>query len=180
MDQEKEALFKQLEQRFRSHMERHPDIAWKDVLERLQSRSGKVRSLAEMDRTGGEPDVVGYDPASDCYIFVDCSAETPSGRRSLCYDHAALESRRSHPPKGNVCDLAEGMGIEILDEAQYRQLQDLGAFDLKTSSWIRTPRSIRELGGALFCDRRYDTVFTYHNGAESYYGSRGFRGLLRV
>ncbi|HNM06623.1 MAG TPA: DUF4256 domain-containing protein, partial [Leptospiraceae bacterium] len=140
----------------------------------------KLRSLSEMERTGGEPDVVAYDKKTDEFIFFDCSAESPKDRRSLCYDREALDSRKEHKPKNSAADMAEEMGIELLTEEQYRELQTLGKFDLKTSSWIRTPEKIRKLGGAVFCDRRYDTVFLYHNGAESYYAARGFRGSLRV
>jgi len=161
-------------------MNRHEKVEWAGLVSRLESSPEKLWSLHEMERTGGEPDVVGYDRKTGEYIFYDCSAESPKGRRSLCYDRAALESRKEHKPKNNALDLAAAMGIELLTEEQYRELQKLGAFDMKTSSWVRTPPEIRKLGGALFCDRRYDTVFVYHNGAESYYAARGFRGSLRV
>jgi hypothetical protein len=150
------------------------------VQDRLMANAGKVRSLNEMEGTGGEPDVVGYDEKADEYLFVDCSAESPKDRRSLCYDRAALDARKEHKPKNSAVDLATSMGIELLTEAQYRRLQQLGEFDTKTSSWIATPAEIRKLGGALYCDRRYDHVFVYHNGAQSYYAARGFRGLLRL
>ena len=157
-------------------------IEWAKVQAKLDpAKAGeKLWSLNEMERTGGEPDVVGYDKKTGEYIFYDCSAESPTGRRSLCYDREALEARKEHKPKNNTIDMAAAMGIEILTEEQYRELQKLGDFDLKTSSWVKTPADIRQLGGAIFCDRRYDTVFTYHNGAESYYASRGFRGSLRI
>ena len=166
--------------RFRKHMERHEGIEWKDVQARLEAHPDKLWSLHEMERTGGEPDVIGYDDQTGEYIFVDCSAESPKGRRSVCYDQEALESRKEHKPKASAVGMAEEMGIELLTEQQYRELQQLHSFDTKTSSWVKTPARIRQLGGALFCDRRYDTVFVYHNGAESYYAARGFRGLLRV
>ena len=169
-----------LEARFEENMHRHKKIDWADVLSRLQKHADKLRSLSEMERTGGEPDVTGRDKKTGEYIFIDCSAESPSGRRGLCYDRQALASRKEHKPKGSALDMAAEMGIEVLTEGQYRELQNLGEFDLKTSSWVKTPAAIRELGGALFCDRRYDTVFVYHNGAESYYAARGFRGVLRV
>lgn len=166
--------------RFAAHPERHATIAWPEVLERIEGNECALRSLLAMERTGGEPDVVGIDASTGACLFVDCSPESPEGRRSLCYDRAALESRKKNKPAGNVIDAASALGIELLDEDRYRMLQTLGAFDSKTSSWIRTPDAIRDLGGALFCDRRYNHVFTYHNGAESYYGARGFRGLLRA
>jgi hypothetical protein len=159
-------------------MNRHKDINWAKVEAKLKANPGKLWSLNEMERTGGEPDVVGYE--KDEYIFYDCSAESPSGRRSLCYDREALESRKQHKPKDSAIDMAAKMGIGILTEEEYRELQKLGEFDTKTSSWVKTPDDIRKLGGAIFCDRRYDTVFTYHNGAESYYAARGFRGSIRV
>lgn len=169
-----------LKRRFESNMQRHAGIEWDEVEAKLVSHPDKLRSLQLMEETGGEPDVVGYDESTGEYIFMDCSAESPKGRRSICYDHEALEKRKQHKPENSAMNMAKEMGIEILTEEQYRQLQTLGEFDLKTSSWIKTPDSIRKLGGALFCDRRYNTVFVYHNGADSYYSSRGFRGLLRV
>lgn len=173
-------LLEILQTRFQSHMGRHEGIEWDAVRKRLEADAGKLRSLDEMEKTGGEPDVIGRDEATGEYVFCDCSAESPKGRRSLCYDRKALESRKEHKPANSAIDVAAAMGIELLTEAQYRQLQKLGAFDTKTSSWVKTPADIRALGGALFCDRRYDTVFTYHNGAESYYAARGFRGSVRV
>ncbi len=178
-EQSKE-LLTVLENRFVKHMNRHKGINWEKVKAKLETNSKKLWSLNEMEKTGGEPDVVEYDKKSDEYIFYDCSAESPKGRRSLCYDREALEARKEHKPKNNAVDMADSMGIELLTEEQYRKLQKLGNFDLKTSSWIKTPNEIRELGGAVFCDRRYNTVFLYHNGAESYYAARGFRGGLRV
>jgi len=178
---ERDALLRTLKARFENFAGRHEGIAWADVEARLEAADpGKLWSLHEMERTGGEPDVVGRDPETGEYWFVDCSAESPKGRRSVCYDQAALESRKEHKPADSATGMAEAMGIELLTEAQYRSLQELGEFDRKTSSWIKTPGKIRRLGGALICDRRYDTVFVYHNGAESYYAARGFRGLLRV
>ena len=174
------ALLGVLKARFEKHGNRHEGLAWDRVQERLAASSKKLKSLSEMEQTGGEPDVIGRDEATGEFIFCDCSAESPKGRRSLCYDRAALESRKEHKPANSALDVAAAMGIEILTEDQYRELQRLEAFDTKTSSWIRTPAAIRKLGGALFCDRRYDTVFVYHNGAESYYAARAFRGLLRV
>lgn len=173
-------LFKTLRSRFEKNMKRHKGLEWAKVQAKLESDPGKLWSLDEMEITGGEPDVVGYYKKTGEYIFYDCSAESPKERRSLCYDRRALESRKEHKPKNSVIDMATEMGIEILTEAQYRDLQQLGEFDTKTSSWVRTPDKIRELGGAIFCDRRYNTVFLYHNGAESYYAARGFRGSLRV
>jgi hypothetical protein len=161
-------------------MNRHKNIKWANVEAKLKANPGKLWSLNEMERTGGEPDVVGYDNKTGEYIFYDCSVESPARRRSLCYDREALEARKEHKPKNNAIDMAAAMGIELLTEEQYQELQKLGKFDTKTSSWVKTPDDIRKLGGALFCDRRYDTVFTYHNGAESYYAARGFRGSLRV
>jgi len=175
-----EELLNVLKTRFEKNMNRHQGLAWADVRAKLNPHPEKLKSLSEMERTGGEPDVVGYDERMGEYIFMDCSAESPSGRRSLCYDREALESRKEHKPENNAVDMAAAMGIELLTEEQYRELQKLGEFDLKTSSWIATPPEIRKLGGALFCDRRYDTVFLYHNGAQSYYAARAFRGLLRV
>ena len=169
-----------LKVRFEKNSGRHKNIPWSDVQKKLEKKTDKLWSLSEMERTGGEPDVVAYDKKTDEFIFFDCSAESPKDRRSLCYDREALDSRKEHKPKNSAADMAEEMGIELLTEEQYRELQTLGKFDLKTSSWIRTPEKIRKLGGAVFCDRRYDTVFLYHNGAESYYAARGFRGSLRV
>lgn len=176
----REELLKILKTRFEKNMNRHIELDWSDIQVKLESNVEKLWSLNEMEITGGEPDVVGYDNDTDEYIFYDCSAETPKGRRSVCYDRAALESRKENKPKDSAFDMAAFMGIDILTEEQYRNLQKLGKFDTKTSSWIKTPENIRKLGGALFCDRRYDTVFVYHNGAESYYAVRGFRGSLRV
>lgn len=175
-----EELIKTLKERFEKNMNRHPGIDWSAVEARLQAQPEKLRSLSAMERTGGEPDVVGYDEASGAFIFYDCSPESPAGRRSLCYDRAALEARKRHKPEGSAMEMAAEMGIEMLTEEQYRELQKLGEFDRKTSSWVKTPESIRTLGGALFCDRCYNRVFVYHNSAESYYASRGFRGLLKV
>jgi hypothetical protein len=177
---EREELLGTLRARFEKNMNRHKGLEWAKVQAKLDANPQKLWSLNEMERTGGEPDVVGYDKRSGEYIFYDCSAETPKGRRSLCYDREALESRKENKPKSNAVDAAASMGIELLTEEQYRELQKLGDFDTKTSSWVKTPSNIRRLGGALFCDRRYDTTFLYHNGAESYYASRGFRGSLRV
>ena len=169
-----------LKSRFEKNSQRHKGIKWADVETKLQANSDKLWSLNEMEITGGEPDVIALDKKTGEYIFYDCSAESPKGRRSICYDHEALESRKEHKPENSAVEMAADMGIELLTEEQYRELQTLGAFDLKTSSWIKTPADIRKLGGALFCDRRYNTVFLYHNGAESYYAARGFRGLLKV
>jgi hypothetical protein len=174
------ALLATLKARFEKNPGRHPGLEWAEVQARLEASPGKLRSLAEMERTGGEPDVAGRDGRTGEILFFDCSAESPAGRRSLCYDRAALDGRKENKPKGCATEQAAAIGIEILSEEQYRFLQTLGRFDLKTSSWIATPPAIRTLGGALFCDRRYDHVFTYHNGAESYYAARGFRGVLRV
>jgi hypothetical protein len=173
-------LLRTLKARFESNMNRHTDLEWAQVQTKLEANAEKLWSLNEMERTAGEPDVVGHDPGTGEYIFFDCSAQSPTGRRSLCYDREALESRKQHKPEGNALDMATAMGIELLTEEQYRELQRLGEFDTKTSSWIRTPSQIRKLGGALFCDRRYDTIFVYHNGAESYYAARGFRGSLKL
>jgi hypothetical protein len=178
--QEHEALLGALKARFEKNMSRHKSLEWPKVQARLEANSKRLRSLNEMERTGGEPDVVGRDKKTGEYVFYDCSAESPNGRRSLCYDGEALESRKEHKPKNSAIDMAAAMGIELLTEQQYRELQELGDFDTKTSSWVQTPSAVRALGGALFCDRRYDTVFVYHNGAESYYAARGFRGSLRV
>lgn len=174
------ALLSVLKARFADNMQRHPGLVWANVQARLDASPDKLWSLHEMERTGGEPDVVGHDQESGAYIFYDCAAESPNGRRSLCYDREALDSRKKNKPEGSAEDMAAEMGIELLTEAQYRALQQLGEFDTKTSSWVQTPAPIRKLGGALFCDRRYDTVFVYHNGAQSYYAARGFRGSLRV
>ncbi|MEW5797531.1 MAG: DUF4256 domain-containing protein [Bacteroidota bacterium] len=177
---QKETLLNILKSRFEENMNRHKGIAWDKVCAKLESRSEKLWSLNEMERTGGEPDIVGYDKKTGEYIFFDCSEESPKDRRNLCYDREALDSRKEHKPKNSAADMAAAMGVEILTEEQYRQLQELGAFDTKTSSWVQTPEEIRELGGALFCDRRYNHVFTYHNGAESYYAARGFRACLTI
>ena len=173
-------LLRALTARFEKNMNRHKGLEWVKVQARLEANAEKLWSLDQMERTGGEPDVVGHDKKAGEYIFYDCSAESPKGRRSVCYDREALESRKEHKPEDNAIDMAAAMGIELLTEEQYRELQKLGKFDTKTSSWVKTPSAIRKLGGALFCDRRYDTVFVYHNGAESYYAARAFRGLLRV
>ncbi len=178
--EQRSALLGTLKARFDKNMNRHKGIEWAKVLAKLEANADKLWSLSEMERTGGEPDVVGHDKKTGEYIFYDCSAESPKDRRSICYDRQALDSRKEHKPKTSALDMAAAMGIELLSEEQYRALQQLGNFDTKTSSWIETPSAIRKLGGALFCDRRYDTVFLYHNGAESYYAARGFRGSLRV
>ena len=175
-----EDLLKTLKARFEKNMNRHNGIEWTKVEAKLKKSNDKLWSLNEMERTNGEPDVVGFDSNTGKYVFYDCSAESPGGRRSLCYDAKALASRKEHKPKDSAVNMATAMGIELLTEEQYRELQKLGNFDLKTSSWVKTPAEIRKLGGAIFCDRRYDTVFVYHNGAESYYAARGFRGLLRI
>ena len=177
---QREDLLNVLQARFDKNMSRHKGLAWADVQAKLQANAEKLWSLGEMEKTGGEPDVVGYDKKTGEYVFYDCSEQSPKGRRSLCYDREALQSRKEHKPKNSAVEMASAMGIEILTEEQYRELQKLGAFDTATSSWVQTPPNIRKLGGALFCDRRFDTVFLYHNGAESYYGARGFRGSLRV
>lgn len=178
--EDREELLKILKDRFEKNATRHKGIKWADVETKLEANADKLWSLSEMEVTGGEPDVVGYDKKTGEYIFYDCSPETPKGRRSICYDAEALESRKEHKPKNSATEMAAEIGIELLTEQQYRELQELGEFDLKTSSWVKTPVGVRELGGALFCDRRYDQVFLYHNGAESYYAVRGFRGSLRV
>jgi hypothetical protein len=180
LKKEYEEILGVLKARFEKNMGRHRGLEWAKVQSKLEANTEKLRSLNEMERTGGEPDVVGHDTRTGEYIFCDCSAESPKGRRSGCYDREALESRKEHKPGNNAIDMAAAMGIELLTEEQYRELQKLGNFDAKTSSWVRTPSAIRKLGGALFCDRRFDTVFVYHNGAESYYAARGFRGSLRV
>ena len=177
---QREELLSTLKTRFEKDMQRHQGVAWTQVQAKLEAKADKLWSLQEMERTGGEPDVVGYDKKTGEYIFYDCAADSPKGRRSFCYDRVALDSRKEHKPKNNAEDLAAAMGVEILTEEQYRDLQKLGEFDTKTSSWVKTPANIRKLGGALFCDRRFDTVFVYHNGAESYYAARGFRGWVRV
>ena len=177
---QREELLGTLKARFEKNMNRHNGFEWAKIRTKLELNTEKVWSLSEMERTGGEPDVVGHDKKTGEYIFYDCSAESPNGRRSLCYDREALESRKEHKPKDSAMDMAAAVGIELLTEEQYRELQKLGNFDTKTSSWVKTPSAIRKLGGALFCDRRYDTVFVYHNGAESYYAARAFRGSLRV
>lgn len=173
-------LLDTLKSRFEEHMTRHPGLEWDEIQLKLEAHPEKLASLLEMEHTGGEPDVVDVDPASGETIFYDCSPESPEGRRSLCYDRDALDSRKKNKPRGSAWQMADDMGIELLSEDQYRTLQKLGEFDTKTSSWVKTPPAIRELGGALFCDRRYNHVFTYHNGAESYYAARGFRGCLKV
>jgi hypothetical protein len=178
-EQQKE-LLRVLQARFEKNMNRHKGLAWANAQARLEANLEKVWSLSEMEKTGGEPDVVGHDKKTDEYIFYDCSQESPKGRRSLCYDREALQSRKENKPKGNAMEMASAMGVELLTEDQYRELQQLGEFDTKTSSWIKTPSEIRKLGGALFCDRRFNTIFVYHNGAESYYAARAFRGSLRV
>src|SRR5687768_13212049 len=178
--QQSKELLQTLKTRFEKNMSRHKGLEWAEVQAKLEANPGKLWSLDDMETTGGEPDVVGYDKKTDEYVFYDCSVETPKDRRSLCYDRQALDSRKENKPKDSAMDMAATMGIEILTEEQYRELQQLGNFDLKTSSWVKTPADIRKLGGALFCDRRYNTVFLYHNGADSYYGARGFRGSLRV
>jgi hypothetical protein len=175
-----EKLLGSLKNRFEKNMNRHNGLKWAEVKAKLETSSEKLWSLHEMERTGGEPDVVGRDKKTGEYVFYDCSAETPKGRRSVCYDHEALEARKEHKPKDSAMSMAAAMGIELLTEEQYRDLQKLGEFDTTTSSWVKTPSPIRKLGGALFCDRRYGTVFVFHNGAESYYAARAFRGSLRV
>jgi len=173
-------LLQILQARFEKHMNRHEELEWEPVRARLEAQPAKLWSLQEMERSGGEPDVIGQEPSTGEYLFVDCSAESPKGRRSVCYDREARESRKEHQPQDSAVEMATAMGIELLTEAEYRELQKLGNFDLKTSSWVKTPEELRKLGGALFCDRRYGQVFLYHNGAQSYYAARGFRGLLRV
>ena len=178
--EQRKELLEALKARFEKNSNRHQSLEWASVQTKLEANAEKLWSLNEMERTGGEPDVVGHDKKTSEYIFYDCSAESPKGRRSLCYDREALDSRKENKPKGNAMDMAAAMGIELLTEEQYRELQKLGEFDTKTSSWVKTPSAVRKLGGALFCDRRFDTVFVYHNGAESYYAGRAFRGSLRV
>src|SRR5690242_9542579 len=175
-----EEILRALQARFEKSMNRHPGLEWAQVQAKLEAKAEKLWSLHEMERTGGEPDVVSQDKTTGEYIFYDCSAESPKGRRSGCYDREALDSRKENKPAANAVDMAAAMGVELLTEEQYRELQKLGNFDTKTSSWVKTPSAIRNLGGALFCDRRYDNVFLYHNGAESYYAARGFRGSLKV
>ena len=177
---QRDELLKVLKARFEKHMNRHNGLAWANVHAKLDANPEKLRSLHEMERTGGEPDVVGHDDKTGEYMFYDCSSETPKGRRSVCYDREALESRKEHKPADNAIDMAAAMGAELLTEEQYREMQTLGHFDTKTSSWLKTPSDIRKLGGALFGDRRYGRVFVYHNGASSYYAVRGFRGALKV
>jgi hypothetical protein len=178
--EQREQLLRKWKVRFEKNMNRHEGLAWTQAQAKLDANAEKLWSLAEMERTGGEPDVVGHDQETDAFIFYDCSAQSPSGRRSLCYDRDALESRKENKPKDSAVDMACAMGIELLTDEQYRELQKLGLFDTTTSSWVKTPSDMRKLGGALFCDRRFNTVFLYHNGAESYFAARGFRGLLRV
>jgi uncharacterized protein DUF4256 len=178
--EQREALLKTLKARFEKNMNRHKGLEWAKVQAKLEANADQLWSLNEMERTGGDPDVVAFDKKTGEYLFYDCSAESPKGRRSLCYDRAALDARKEHKPENSAIDLAASMGVELLTEEQYRELQKLGEFDLKTSSWVKTPAEIRKLGGGLFCDRRYDTVFLYHNGADSYYAARGFRGSLKV
>lgn len=177
---ERDELLRTLKTRFEKNKSRHKDIDWAKVQAKLEANPDKLWSLHEMERTDGEPDVVGYDKKNGVYIFFDCAAETPKGRRNTCYDYEAQMARKEHRPKDNAIDMAAAMGIELLSEEEYRQLQQLGSFDLKTSSWVKTPEAIRDLGGALFCDLRYDHVFVYHNGAQSYFSARGFRCSLRV
>jgi hypothetical protein len=178
--EQREALLRTLKDRFEKNMDRHRGLQWTPIQSRLEANPESLWSLNEMEQTGGEPDVVGHDKKTGECVFYDCSAESPKGRRSVCYDREALESRKEHKPKNSATDMAAAMGIEMLTEAQYRELQTLGEFDTKTSSWVKTPPDIRARGGAIFCDRRYDHVFTYHNGAESYYAARAFRGALKV
>jgi hypothetical protein len=179
-EKQREYLLETLKARFEKNMNRHNGLKWAQIEVNLKANPGKLWSLNEMEKTGGEPDVVGYDKNADGFIFYDCSAESPIGRRNVCYDHEALKSRKEYKPKDSAINMAIAMGIEILSEEQYRELQKIGKFDTKTSSWLKTPSEIRKLGGAIFGDRRYNYVFMYHNGAESYYGARGFRGSLRV
>jgi len=178
--QQRVELLEELKERFEKNMNRHKDLKWADVRAKLEASPDKLWVLSEMERTGGEPDVVAFDKKTGEYVFYDCSPESPKGRRSLCYDRQAWESRKEHKPENDAISAAAAMGVEILTEEQYRELQQLGEFDLKTSSWVKTPAEIRNLGGSIFCDRRFGRVFTYHNGAESYYAARGFRGLLKL
>ena len=175
-----EELLDLLKSRFETNMSRHKGLEWAPIMAKLKAQSDRIYALYQMEQTGGEPDVISYDQETDQYTFYDCSQESPIGRRSICYDRQALESRKENRPENSAVEMAADMGIEMLNEAQYRELQKHGAFDLKTSNWVRTPEKIREQGGALFCDRRYDMVFVYHNGAQSYYSARGFRGLVKV
>ena len=177
---QREELLNALKARFEKNMNRHPGLEWTKVQAKLEANAEKLWSLNEMEKSGGEPDIVGHDKKTGDYIFYDCSAESPKGRRSLCYDREALDSRKENKPKGNAEEMAAAMAVELLTEEQYRNLQKLGEFDTKTSSWVKTPSNVRKLGGALFCDRRFDTVFLYHNGAESYYAARAFRGWIRI
>ena len=178
--EQRKELLRALKDRVEKNMNRHRGLAWGEVAARLEARAEKLWSLSEMERTGGEPDIVGQDQKTGEYVFYDCSAESPNGRRSLCYDREALDARKEHKPKDSAIGMASAMGVELLTEEQYRELQKFGEFDTKTSSWVQTPAGVRKLGGALFCDRRFDTVFVYHNGAESYYAARGFRSSVRV
>jgi hypothetical protein len=178
--EQRKELLAALKSRFEKNIDRHKGLEWANAQAKLEANTEKLWSISEMERTGGEPDVVGHDRNTGEYIFYDCAEESPKGRRSLCYDREALDSRKENKPKDNAMDMAAAMGVELLTEEQYRELQKLGNFDMKTSSWVKTPSSVRKLGGALFCDRRFDTVFVYHNGAESYYAARAFRGSLRV
>jgi len=179
-EKQREEILRALKARFEKNMKRHQGLEWPKVQTKLEAATAKLWSLSEMERTGGEPDVIGHDKKTGQFIFCDCSAESPKDRRSLCYDREALDSRKENKPKGSALDMAANIGVELLTEEQYRELQKLGDFDTKTSSWVKTPSNVRKLGGALFCDRRFDTVFVYHNGAESYYAARGFRGSLRI
>lgn len=179
-EEQQTALLEKLKTRFEKHMERHKTIEWANVQAKLEANPQKLWSLNEMEETEGEPDVLKYDEVTNTFVFYDCSKESPKGRRSLCYDRQALESRKNHPPKNTAIDVANEMGITLLTETQYRELQETGDYDMKTSTWIETPEKIRSLGGAIFCDYRFDTLFVYHNGAESYYAARGFRGSLTV
>jgi hypothetical protein len=179
-NKQREEILSALKARFEKNMNRHKGMEWTKVQAKLQANAEKLWSLVEMERTGGEPDVVGHDKKTGEYVFYDCSEQSPKGRRSLCYDREALDSRKEHKPKNSAIEAAAAMGVELLTEEQYRELQTLGAFDTTSSSWVKTPSAIRKLGGALFCDRRFDTVFLYHNGADAYYAARGFRGLVRV
>jgi hypothetical protein len=179
-NKQREEILKALKARFEKNINRHKGLAWAQVQAKLEANTGKLWSLSEMEKTGGEPDVVGQDKKTGEYIFYDCAAESPKGRRSICYDREALDSRKENKPKNNAMDMAAAMGVELLTEEQYRELQKLEEFDTKTSSWVKTPPAVRKLGGALFCDRRFNTVFVYHNGAESYYAGRAFRGSLKV
>lgn len=178
--EQRSELLNTLRTRFEKNMSRHQDLEWDKIQTKLEANTEKLRSLYEMERTGGEPDVIEFDKNTNEYVFFDCSVETPKGRRSICYDREALVARKENKPQNNAIDMAIEMGIEILTEEQYKKLQKFGKFDIKTSSWVKTPDNIRKLGGAIFCDYRYDTVFTYHNGAESYYATRGFRGFIKI